>query len=92
MISIANIVIHRGRPPQDNPYRGYGRIAGEPITAVTANSLDPKDRTGRPGVFDMISRGEDVSAFTFWLAPASGGAFEISSEEVRNCIEFTRKA
>lgn len=58
---IGNVVVHRGTPPENNPYRGQSLYYAPRVNALWA-----------------FRSGEDTSAFTFWYAPSSGGAKQIT--------------
>lgn len=69
LTSIGNTVVHRGEPPRSNPYCGRGRRDGEPLTHVSGD-----ERVEALRAFRDTGEAPD---YTFWHAPAVGGARRI---------------
>ncbi len=58
-ISIGSVLVHKGNPPENNPFRGFGRIAGDSITHVSG-----KERVKALTEFKHGIKNE----YTFWDA------------------------
>lgn len=71
--SIGDVLIHHGEPPDGNPYRGWGRIAGEPVTCLAGN--------GRAPALAAFRDGHDTGDLTFWHGPTNGGARRITDPD-----------
>ena len=74
---IGDIVVHKGTPPQNNPYRGFrenpNRPADEPCTHVSGDE--------RVAALQAFKDGDDTSGYTFWHAPATGWATQLTTTE-----------
>lgn len=61
-ITIGDIAVHMGMPPENNPYRGIHISGPERATALRA-----------------FKEEKDTSQYTFWHAPAGGGASQLTT-------------
>jgi hypothetical protein len=56
---IGSVVVHRGNPPNNNPFRGFEWTATEPeVTNVSGRE--------RKEVLRDFKNGHDTSGYTFW--------------------------
>jgi len=63
---IGDVIVHKGMPPDGNPYRIFGLIGDERMIAL----------------LEFHDTGESAG-HTFWHAPCSGGARQITKDDVR---------
>lgn len=61
LTTIGDVSVHVGEPPDGNPYRGHSGLMGPDRAAALRAFRD----------------GADTSRWTYWHAPASGGARRI---------------
>lgn len=66
--SIGDCLVHRGMPPNNNPYLGKG----------TTHVLGEERRSA----LKAFREGGDTTGFTFWHAPCTGGAYQITDPNV----------
>ncbi len=64
-ITIGDVLVHAGMPPENNPYRGF---------RTTYRSGDV-----RVAALQAFKNETDTSGFTFWYAPAAGGARQLTT-------------
>lgn len=77
-VHIGDVVVHKGDPPGHNPYRGVGSnmttyFAKDPVTHVSGDE--------RIRALSAFKHGKDTKAYTFWYAPAFGGAYRLQSPD-----------